>query len=734
MRNIIIYLILIVNVFKFCTSFAPRNISFNEENSWKFKELEDFFKNSKDQITKFIYPYLIRIYNEVNITSLCRITGIKLFAGFKFSKNWTFKMFDAMSKPVPALEYLSLWQYGNYDQCLNLVVPKNEEMPITVKNELFRGKYCVLKVEGIPLIMIYSKKPKKNQEFANSVGEIEQEFKFIFTTPDLKYFQKNFEFRMDLCIPSTCSQNDLTSIIQWIIQDKVQWYVDYCTVKTEVFEYTSRQVICLIFFGFCITCVLLSTALHVIFSLLPEKLRLVKKVKMLRKFSSISIFESLEKLLNIKQGNKLHWLCGMKVSLLYGIVFGHCFYCCFIYPTAFSNLMNFPTMFRQIFYYTISSIPISIEYFLFISAFVNYWQKFIHGKKMKVDYLLFFFKTYFRLTIPVLVTMSFQIIMPLFGEGPHWKEIIEETSRKCENEWWQFLIHINNVFMKERTCLPHLWFIAVLMQLSLVSMIIIVILIRWPKLGIILLLLLIFVGTASNAMYFILSKNYYIPGFPKLNEYRKIKSFILDNYVLPYYSHLSSYSLGLLTGYFLAKHETLIFRKRTLCLWWIGIIAMMWYSYFGLYYYMNDIPTNDSVIIVYHSLYRLITCVALSLFCICCFYGYAGIFKRFFSYNVFVILDRINVWVYLLHYEVIQYVLGKTRNPIPVNGVNMWMFYTFVLVLSIVLSLLFYIFLQPVVEKIVFSVMTLCTLSRKESSTKNDNPVIQTITSNITHL
>lgn len=518
--KIILYFIFILYLNGLQEISASINFSFGEKNESKVNILKKYINDLGNNITNFVYPYLIKMASEVNISVPCKISGIKLYSGLKLAKTWSLKMLDSVGRPVTGLQLLSFWLLGNYDQCLNIIAPKNERISSTFQNELFRGKYCALKVKNIPLILINAKKSKESQELVVPNADIKGNKNYVFTISDLEYFEKFFEYRIDLCVPSACNHNDVKNVIRWFMQDTLSWYLENCTVKNEAFEYTKGQIICLVFFCCCLTSVLISTILHVIVLLLPNKLKAEKITKTLEKYSSISLFKNIEKLLKVDQTNKLYWLCGLRVCFLYAVVFGHGFYFAFIYPTVFREVLNFPYMFDHPFYYTLSSIPISIEYFFFISAFVSYWQKFIHGKDMKINYLQIFLKTYFRLTIPILMTLVFLIILPLFGDGPHWKEIVEKSSRTCENEWWQFPIHINNFFFENRSCASHLWFMAVLMQLSFVSLIILFIQIKWPNIGTILLFLLVLIGTVSNMTFYIISKNHYILGNPKLGEYK----------------------------------------------------------------------------------------------------------------------------------------------------------------------------------------------------------------------
>ncbi|CAN8019736.1 unnamed protein product, partial [Ixodes persulcatus] len=114
---------------------------------------------------------------------------------------------DASGKPPSGLLYGRLADYGNYEECLDVKHPQNS----------FQGQYCMLHLEAngkiTPLMNMYVDYGYKYaglHYIGNVSGFLQNENRDFFPL-----------FKLGVCIPSTCSKEDLQFILDVGLLSKV---------------------------------------------------------------------------------------------------------------------------------------------------------------------------------------------------------------------------------------------------------------------------------------------------------------------------------------------------------------------------------------------------------------------------------------------------------------------------------------------------------------------------------
>ncbi|XP_067128665.1 nose resistant to fluoxetine protein 6-like [Centruroides vittatus] len=115
--------------------------------------------------------------------------------------------------------------------------------------------------------------------------------------------------------------------------------------------------------------------------------------------------------------------------------------------------------------------------------------------------------------------------------------------------------------------------------------------------------------------------------------------------------------------------------------------------------------------------------IGLSWTCVACITGYGGVVNRFLSMKVFTILDRLNVWVYVLHPVITLYIYAQLRKATTFNEINLWMLFTLVLFLSLIVSFFYYIFIQAPLDFVALKLLR----SRSEKKASVENCELKTI-------
>ncbi|XP_023210847.1 nose resistant to fluoxetine protein 6-like [Centruroides sculpturatus] len=575
---------------------STQNINWSElDKTVKFlNEAEKNYRNLAKSVVKFALPYLMKLSEETNLSSSCVRSGVMFMRDLTQLKEWPLQMLDSIGKFPSGFLRGTLWIQGDYDQCLDIEI---------IQNKLIRGKFC----------SVLMKVPKLRQETIQIISSSDTTIVQL-----LKNLSKPFslfqtlsvldDLRLDVCIPDSCSKNDLENIGNWLIRNYIQIEVEFCKTKEEKNEYSMPQLICLSVFGTLIICVILATSVHTLL-----KLQIVSK-----------------KRVNEKRIN-------------------------------FSRIINY--------------IPIEISYisfafiesFFLISGLLTFYTR-KQKAKSNMQYVQFIINRAIRLTLPVLCVLATMIILPLLGDGPHW-EYVKREAEFAEQHWWEFAFHTHVYVNYPHKVLFHLWFISDLLQLTIITAPLLFVYDRWPKHGKFVIFMLLMVGITSHVTYMVMTDSFLFIGYSFDRE--KVYTYMFNNHSRPYYSHLTSYCTGLLIGNFLANKMEIKFKKIYRVIFWIISLSLLMYSTFGLHKQITEMSPNKTLVFIHRASSPFMWIIGLSWMCVACITGYGGVVNRFLSMKVFTILDRLNVWIYLLHHLIMFYIFAQLRKAATFTMINM---------------------------------------------------------------
>jgi len=262
--------------------------------------------------------------------------------------------------------------------------------------------------------------------------------------------------------------------------------------------------------------------------------------------------------------------------------------------------------------------------------------------------------------------------MIYLGTGPRWYTV-EVAAQGCREEAWTNFLYINNIVDPNPSvyCMGETWYLAVDMQLFLVSPLIIYPLWRWKWVGLIWLALLTLGSLAANFIVFA------IYDFPAATIPNKPETFATDpNYMFVYYgaphTRALPYLVGILLGWILHQNKKneinlkISTQKKKLlaCLCWALSIATGLAIVYGIYpYYDENTPITTAFNITYGSLNRFAWSIAVAWVIFACLHGYGGIVNSFLSWKVFIPLGRITYCIYLIHFNYYTFFFGHKRKP-----------------------------------------------------------------------
>lgn len=91
---------------------------------------------------------------------------------------------------------------------------------------------------------------------------------------------------------------------------------------------------------------------------------------------------------------------------------------------------------------------------------------------------------YLRIMPPLAFLIIFcTFILPLLGNGPQWNLVVTHHAGICKQHWWRNLLFIHNWFGFSNMCLTHTHHVGIDTELFAVAPFLILVLWKWPKKG-----------------------------------------------------------------------------------------------------------------------------------------------------------------------------------------------------------------------------------------------------------
>ncbi|XP_035215129.1 nose resistant to fluoxetine protein 6-like [Stegodyphus dumicola] len=581
-----------------------------------------------------------------------------------------------MSKPPAGLLEGTLSDFGAFDQCLDIILPKkNGEVE-------FRGQYCAMEANPLmpPIPKNFSLAKQRHAQPLDSIAEEVKIGGMAF------YYLK---FRLGLCVPSACNLNDMKLIAEKIskaIQMNIQ--IPQCYVKESATFRPIHIVVIFILSLLLLACLYGSIIEHKASKEKDRRLR--PHEEMFKCFSFISNYQRL--MGSSKGSEELKALHGLRALSMAWVILGH------TYVWSNFQLLRRPSLipnwFNSLDFEAIHNGWLSVEPFFFLSGLLTSYavMKILPKAKGRINVPIYILRRYIRLTPPLLLAMGLAFFMPLLSSGPFWYERVDPELKACTEYWWANILYISNWLGMRQICVHPTWYLSADFQLHVVSIVVLYLLYRSPKIGLSLITIIV---VACNIAVGVLTYLWDLPPTIQISSgnNEKIQQTV-DIVHMRTFTHAGPYYVGIVVGFLMVKHKGIEISKVENISGWCASIVLALTSVYGAHRWNIGEPHGLVLTSIFAAVHRTTFTMSVAWVAFACVTGHGGVVNKFLSASLFAPVSRLTFMVYLLHSLVIWVRKASARERIYFSHYNMLYEYIGNIVVTLLLTVPFYLLLE----------------------------------------
>ncbi|XP_044729189.1 O-acyltransferase like protein-like [Chrysoperla carnea] len=564
------------------------------------KSIKDIYK-SLQEFNLYSWDVQDNI-KSINISTDCMMDYLNVIQSL--DQQWALQMIDASAKGLPpSILEGSVFNLGNYEECLSI---EN-----TV--ETIVGQYCIAQTS------------------------------IIFTANNkLPIFN-------GICVPHRCSAKDISKIIDFILKKSVlptSTNVMLCSTN-EMYNFRKSDWITISITSVIILWIFICTILDVWMPHLTTNCYI---------FRAFSLYYNGSKLFKIStstaNSKTITCLNGMRVISILWIILDHRYVLTFMFPFNINNMetKKYLTSLQSTY---VTGGTVSVDTFFIMSGFLLTltFLKQIDRLKGKFPWIMFYVHRYIRLTVGLLVVLIFTLTIAIkIGRGPFWNVLVQNgLVELCEKKWWSALLYVQNYANSDSVCLGHTWYLAVDMQLYVLSPLILYPMWRWKKFTYIVIpILLVILHISTYLIVFLLElKVKYMTTDADQQDIADYNKY----YYQPSHTRAIPWLMGVLLGYYIYHLQVpKRLNKIFVFLMWIVSLVLLVAVVMTVYPFVQDDSDPDSgwepIYIVFS---RTFWSIGICWIIFACYTGYGGPINWFLSLNMWTPLCRISYSVYLIH-------------------------------------------------------------------------------------
>ena len=499
----------------------------------------------------------------------------------------------------------------------------------------------------------------------------------INTFTDIGVQTGSLKLQMGLCIPSVCSKEDVNEVItnnsKTVHTDKQGKQCIQITKQGRKASCSLTNIDYDMITIFTCALIVIITGLVVLASILDVFWHKKMKTREYGDYSftitdlilAFSLKRSAASIFtpNLSKSPPIKAVHCIKVICMFWIILHHIHHTALLYPQVSSNPDYFKTLSTRFLYQPITNVTFAVDGFLFLSSLLSAYLTLKDIEKHgKFRYQYFYLQRYFRISpLSYFIVLFSFTIFPHLGSGPFWQAF---DYHSCQKTWWTNIVYGVN-FLSGDWCYGVTWYLAVDMQLYIISPIFIVLLYKMWYVGLAVTIMTMggavaIVGVIAN------SNGYYAAVSANPNHAYQIGNF----YNKPYF-RISPYLVGIIFGYILYKknkiaHTDSSLKKRLMhTVLWSLAVFLCFSVVFGTYREWHGNPFGNMENVIFLMFSGIAWCTGLAIIIYCCNNKMCfGVVNTILSWSGWEILAKLTFGAYLSHMLVLYHIFGTFRSVV----------------------------------------------------------------------
>ncbi|XP_072747411.1 nose resistant to fluoxetine protein 6-like isoform X1 [Anoplolepis gracilipes] len=574
---------------------------------------------------------------------------------------WSLKMLDSSGGYKPGFLYGNNYWLGSRRQCLNSMntAPLEVAERYILNNTIYRDPQ-----EEFPPFIV-------NYFIAHFKHNSTLQYHLNFPNEDI--------ITLGLCLPASCSINDLSLILEKIFHDRIFFINDLYSVDFKLIEVKDlKESQQWLFDNSIFLCVLALTfsmmIIGTIYDIFVHQKYLIVKNKTTANVKDISekmeikplnqetrirkilmcfsIYTNTKIIFNTKlNADEIPVIHGLKFLSMNWLIFFHTtfFMMDYIDNKALSWRITFDFLIKILFNII---VPVDTFFFLsgFLIAYIYFKDKINKEKPISINYKVklneFFthiIKRFIRLTPAYMMMIGILQLNSVWFSKNSQFYLTYTPDKVCTKYWWRNLLYINNLFERDTMCMISSWYLANDMQFYIISTVLLILSTVYFYVTVVILGVLL-IGSIMLTGY--ISYIYeYVPTFDE--QYR-----LMSVLYYPPWIRIGPYIIGIIIGYIVRRlNKKLTLNKKTVILGWCFSSACVIFALLGLY--------KQHISILYAAIYvalsRILWATSIAWIVITYFTKHGGIVNHLLSSKVFIPFGKLTYCAYLVNPFIIQW-------------------------------------------------------------------------------
>ncbi|XP_026315718.1 uncharacterized protein LOC113227060 [Hyposmocoma kahamanoa] len=600
-------------------------------------------------------PFDPNIYEEVLDPELCA----RQLEYLSLNDTLLMMTFVEAGPRIPrGILQFNLLDLGNYRQCLGI----NKE----VDDMLIDGKYCQISI-GLSDLVNFGD-PTELENVKKAVGPLKDDINLyermrqnLETLNGIKSKETprtdavnvgDIQFRVAVCLPKPCTIKQ--ALPNLFGTQLVNFQEQFCRFKNDK-PWAPGVYVAIVVFSLIGLLAILSTSYDIWNTLIrkrdPKSLNTICQ--------SFSVYTNSRRLITYKPvRGTLECVDGIRAISMAWIVIGHTF-------STSSPVLNNADIFQWAM--SLSSIwvttaMIGVDTFFMLSGLLIVYTTVgkLSNMKLLKNLHLFYLSRLVRM-LPLLATaVLLQVgVLHYIHDGPLWN-VVANLTRECRINWWSSLLFVQNYILP--TCLPHSWYLAIDMQLYILSPLILFwVLSGKKKLAWSALIAALLVSLTAASIYNFLNNFISSPVRPEVTQEEDWRFW--RYYYYNTLTRCSPFFVGMLFGYLIHywREKNIRLSRIVNYILWIVNLAVLWLALYATEPMKNAGFDNKVYENFVNSFMRPMWALGLGWLILACAEGYGGPINWFLSLRMWKLPSRLSYAIYLLHFP-LQFVITRAAS------------------------------------------------------------------------